>query len=226
MDKGNKIQIMVCRLLFQEAHTSTKSFPSTRRTLWPWLAIVTVLVVTTYQLRRQGRLWWCSCGQLFLWSGDTWSSHNSQHLFDPYSFTHILHGFVFCRLLAWGTPRLAPVWRLWLAISMEALWEVAENSDFIIQRYREATAALGYQGDTIVNTLGDILCCGTGFVLAQQLGVRRSLALFVATEGVLLIWIRDSLILNVVMLIYPIDAIKAWQLGSTTKCKPREQRDL
>ena len=192
---------------------STKYFTSNRSKLWPWLAIVIVLVVTTYLLRSQGRLWWCSCGYLLLWAGDVWSSDNSQHLLDPYSFTHLLHGVVFCGLLAWGLPRLGPVWQLSLAVFIEALWEVVENSELIIQRYREATAALGYQGDTIVNSLGDILICGLGFGLARQLGFRRSLALFVVTEVVLLIWIRDNLILNVVMLIYPIEAIKAWQVG-------------
>jgi hypothetical protein len=183
------------------------------REIWPWLAIITVLAVTTYQLRSQGRLWWCSCGRLLVWAGDIWSSHNSQHLFDPYSFTHVLHGFVFCWLLAWAVPQLSTVWRLCLAVSIEALWEVVENSDFIIRRYREGTAALGYQGDTVVNSLGDILTCGLGFILARHLGFRRSLTLFVAMEVVLLISIRDGLILNVVMLIYPVDAIKAWQTG-------------
>jgi hypothetical protein len=126
----------------------------------------------------------------------------------------VLHGFVFCGLLAWGLPRLAPVWRLSLAVTVEALWEVLENSDFVIRRYREATAALGYEGDTVVNSLGDIFACGLGFVIARRLGFRRSLALFVLTEVVLLVWIKDSLTLNVLMLIYPIDAIKAWQTGS------------
>lgn len=155
----------------------------------------------------------CSCNQLLLWSGNVWSSDNSQHLFDPYSFTHLLHGLVLCGLLAWTVPRLSLVWRLWLAIFLEALWEVIENSEFIIRRYREATAALGYEGDTIVNSMGDILTCGLGFILAQRLGLRRSLALFVVTEIVLLVWIRDGLILNIVMLFYPIEAIKAWQMG-------------
>lgn len=96
---------------------------------------------------------------------------------------------------------------------MESLWEVVENSAFIIQRYREGTASLGYQGDTVINSMGDILMCGLGFVLAWHLGFRRSLALFAITEVMLLIWIRDSLILNIVMLIFPVDAIKAWQVG-------------
>jgi hypothetical protein len=101
------------------------------RRVLPWLAIVVVLAATAYQLRSQGRLWWCSCDYLLLWSGDPWSSHNSQHLLDPYSFTHLLHGFVLCGLLALIVPRLSPVWQLWLAISIEALWEVLENSEFV-----------------------------------------------------------------------------------------------
>jgi hypothetical protein len=181
--------------------------------LWPWLAIIAVLGATIFQLHTQGRLWRCACGQVYLWAGDIWSSDNSQHLFDPYTFTHLLHGLAFYGLLAWSLPRLAPAWRLWLAISIEALWEAIENSNFIIQRYREVTLALGYQGDTIVNSLGDILMCGLGFVLARQLGFRRSLLLFVVMEVVLLIWIRDSLVLNIIMLIYPIESLKAWQMG-------------
>ena len=108
-------------------------------------------------------------------------------------------------------PRLVGIWQLWLAVSIEAVWEVVENSEFVIERYREQTAALGYQGDTIVNSLADILLCGLGFVLARRLGLRRTVALFVLTEAVLAVWIRDNLSLNVLMLIYPIDAVKEWQ---------------
>jgi Protein of unknown function (DUF2585) len=97
---------------------------------------------------------------------------------------------------------------LWLAVSIEAVWEVIENSEFVIRRYREQTAALGYHGDTIVNSLGDILVCGLGFVLAQRLGLRLTLALFVLTEVTLAILIRVNLTLNIVMLIHPIAAIK------------------
>jgi hypothetical protein len=114
-------------------------------------------------------------------------------------------------LLALTVPRLTEVWQLWITVSIEAVWEVVENSQFVIQRYREETAALGYQGDTIVNSLADILLCGLGFVLARRLGFRRAVALFVVTEMVLAIWIRDNLSLNVLMLIYPIDAVREWQ---------------
>jgi Protein of unknown function (DUF2585) len=167
-----------------------------RRTL-PWLAIVVVLIGTALLLRSQGRLWWCSCHYLLLWSGDPWSSDNSQHLL--------------CGLLALIAARLSAVWQLWLAVSIEAVWEVIENSEFVIRRYREQTAALGYHGDTIVNSLSDILVCGLGFVLAQRLGLRLTLALFVLTEVTLAILIRDNLTLNIVMLIHPIAAIKEWQ---------------
>ncbi|MGB7293739.1 MAG: DUF2585 family protein [Thermodesulfobacteriota bacterium] len=190
-----------------------KWLTSHRNKIWPSAAITFVLVVTAFQLRNQVRFWFCSCGNFYLWSGDVWSSDNSQHLFDPYSFTHLLHGIIFFWVLVWIIPRLSLIWRLWLAISIEALWEVIENSDFVIERYREETAALGYQGDTIVNSLGDILICSVGFLFAYHLGIRRSLVLFVVTEVVLLLWIRDSLILNVLMLIYPIEGIKEWQAG-------------
>jgi hypothetical protein len=96
---------------------------------------------------------------------------------------------------------------------IEALWEVFENTDFIIQRYREATAALGYYGDSVANSLGDIVTCGLGFMIAQRLGFRLTVLVFVASELALLVWIRDSLLLEVLMLIYPIAAIKGWQMG-------------
>ena len=190
------------------------SFVSQWRKLWPWLVIVAVVLITAVLLHAQGRLWICACGRIDLWAGNIHSADNSQHLLDPYSFTHVLHGLVFYGVLAWAFPRLAVAWRLALAISLEALWEIVENSAFVIQRYREATLALGYEGDTIVNALGDLLCCGIGVLLARQLGFRRSLALFVVTELVLIVWIRDSLLLNIVMLLHPFEAIKAWQLGT------------
>jgi Protein of unknown function (DUF2585) len=177
----------------------------------PWFAILVVLLGTALILRSQGRLWWCSCDYLLVWSGDPWSSDNSQHLLDPYSFTHLLHGFLLCGLLTLLVPRLSTVWRLWLAVTIEAVWEVVENSEFVIRRYREETAALGYHGDTIVNSLGDILVCGLGFVMAQRLGFRRTFALFLLTEVALAILIRDNLTLNIVMLIHPFEAIKEWQ---------------
>jgi hypothetical protein len=179
----------------------------------PLLAVAAVLVAAAFELRAQGRLWVCACGRVLPWVGDAWSSDTSQHLFDPYTFTHVLHGLAFCGLIAWALPRVAWRWRLVLAVSAEALWEVIENTDFVINRYREATAALGYTGDTVVNSLGDIIACTLGFLLARRLGALRSALLFLATELALLLWIRDSLVLNIILLLYPSEKIRAWQAG-------------
>lgn len=186
------------------------------KTLWPWLAIALVFVATALLLRAEGRLWICACGTLTLWAGNTCSSNNSQQFLDPYSFTHVLHGVVYFWLIAWlvrlAWLRLRGAWQLWLAVALASLWELFENSTFVIQRYRETTAALGYQGDTVVNSMGDILCCVAGFMIARRLGLRRSVLAFFVTEIVLLFWIRDSLLLEILMLVHPLSAIKVWQL--------------
>jgi Protein of unknown function (DUF2585) len=176
-------------------------------------AIALIVLTGALVLRSQGRLWICACGKVYVWAGDIWSAHNSQHLLDPYSFTHVLHGFAFFWVVAWLLPRLWPAWQLTLTILLETIWEVIENSQMAIERYRAATISIGYAGDTIVNSIGDVIVCGAGFWLARYLGFRISLIVFCLTELVLLIWIRDSLVLNIIMLIYPVDAIKAWQLG-------------
>lgn len=180
----------------------------------PWAGMVAVVAAAAVVLHLQGRLWRSASGRVLFWAGDAWSSDTSQHLFDPYSFTHLLHGVMFCGLLALVVPRLAPVWRLFLGVLLEAGWEVIENSSFVIRRYREATASLGYEGDTVVNSVGDIVACALGLVLAWRLGWRRSILLVVVVEAALLVLIRDSLLLNIVMLIYPLDWIKEWQAGA------------
>ena len=190
------------------ANTSTIS----QRRVWAGVAIASVLVITILVLRSEGRFWICACGKLSIWAGQVCSANNSQQFLDPFSFTHVLHGFVYAWLLSIVTPRLTAAWQFFLAVALGSSWELFENSDFIINRYRTETAALGYHGDTIVNSLGDITCALAGFLIARQLGFRRSLILFLLIELVLLIWIRDSLLLEMVMLIHPIDAIKAWQL--------------
>ena len=176
-------------------------------------------MLTVIALRLEGRRWWCACGQPALWKSDVWSSHCSQHLLDPYSFTHFSHGLIFCgvfTLLAGLLQRrfgrtLSVPWQLCVSVVVAALWEIAENSPFVIERYRSATMSLDYLGDSIANSLGDIGCCALGFVAARKLGWVRSLIVFVVIELVLLAWIRDNLTLNVVMLVWPIHAIKAWQ---------------
>lgn len=183
-----------------------------RQGVWWWAAaLAALLAVTALLLRWQGRLWACACGRVLLWTGDAWSGDTSQHLFDPYAFTHVLHGIVFCGLLAWGWPRTPLARRFLWAVAAESAWEVVENTRFVIDRYREATAALGYTGDTVINSLGDILACAAGFAAAARLGLARSVLLFILIEIVLLVTIRDSLLLNIIMLIYPLDAIREWQ---------------
>jgi hypothetical protein len=178
---------------------------------WPALAIVAILLATGLQLHHQGRLWLCACRARF-WSGNICSSENSQQFLDSYSFTHVLDGLVYFILLKLLLPRVRPLWRLCLAIAFAAGWELLENANLVINRYRAATAALGYAGDTVVNSLGDTLCCALGFMIARAFGWRRSVIPFVVTEVVLLFWIRDGLILNVIMLIHPIQAIRIWQM--------------
>ena len=121
---------------------------------------------------------------------------------------------MFYGLLTLLVRRVSTSWRLCLAITIEAIWELIENTDTVIHHYRAATAALGYQGDTVMNSLGDIICCGIGFMIARKLGWLRSVVLFLLTEAVLLIWIRDSLLLEILMLVHPVNAIKMWQVGS------------
>ena len=183
-----------------------------RKGLWPWLVVAAAFVAAATLLRLEGRLWICACGSIQVWSGQVCSANNSQHFLDPYSFTHVLHGFMFFWLIAWLFKRLSWNWQLALAVAIEACWEVFENTNFIIDRYRSATAALGYNGDTVVNSFGDILSCLIGFIIARRLGLRRSLIVFAVLEVVMIFWIRDSLVLEILTLIIPIDAVRAWQM--------------
>ena len=184
-----------------------------RRALAPAIAIVAVVLLMGLLLWAEGRLLFWACGEFRVWSGDVCSSSNSQQLFDPYSFTHILHGFVlFWLITLLLRGRVASSWQFVLAIALEAMWEVFENTHFVIDRYRAETAALGYQGDTIVNSFGDLTCAVLGFLVARQLGWRWSIVAFIAMEVVLTIWIHDSLILQLLMLIHPVEGIKLWQM--------------
>jgi hypothetical protein len=176
-------------------------------------AIALVLLLMIVLLRAEGRSVLCNtCSHFAIWISDTCSSSTSQQLLDPYSFTHVLHGFLFFWLIALVFRRIAPAWQFWLALFLESVWEAFENTRFVIDHYRTETAALGYQGDTIVNSLGDLACALAGFLLARQLGVRRSLILFALVELILILWIHDSLLLQILMLVRPVAAIKSWQM--------------
>ena len=188
--------------------------PSSLRTRFAMgVAIAAILALTICLFRWEGRLWWCACGAWYPWSSNVLSEHNSQHFFDPYSITHVLHGFLFCGVLTWMLRRLRVGWRFVIAVAAEAIWEIVENTDFIIDRYRTATAAFDYRGDTVANSLGDIISAMLGFALARRLGLRWSIIVYFVTEIVLLMWIHDGLFVNLLMLIHPIESIKAWQLG-------------
>lgn len=182
----------------------------------PYFLIVAVITGAIFMLHNQGRIWWCRWDTpVYLWSGDAWGTHNSQHLFDPYSFTHILHGLGFYGLLRLIFRRQSSfAWLLFFAVLAESAWEVLENSNSVIERYRAATISLQYFGDSVTNSFGDIVCCGIGVFIAHKLSFRLSLALFIVTEIVLIFWIHDSLLVNIIMLIYPIEAIKSWQTGA------------
>ena len=152
-------------------------------------------------------------GPVRLWVGDVNSDENSQQIFDPYSFTHVVHGALFYGLTHAVMSPATLGTRLAVAIALESAWEVYENTDAVINRYRTATIALGYYGDSVTNSIVDILACLIGFVLAHRLPWRFTLAWVVATEIILAMTIRDNLTLNIIMLIRPIEAIKQWQVG-------------
>ena len=183
-----------------------------QRKLLPVIGAVVVFILMALALSAEGRMFFCSCGEFKFWVGDTCSSSNSQQLFDPYSFTHILHGFLLFWLLLLVSRKVPPSWQFLIALALEAAWEVFENTRFVIDHYRTETAALGYEGDTIVNSFGDLACALVGFLVAKNLGLRRSLVVFLVVEVVLLVWIKDSLLLQLLMLLRPVDSIKLWQM--------------
>ena len=165
-------------------------------------------------LRWQGRIWWCRCGSWAPISIAVQSSHNSQHFFDASSFSHVLHGILFFGLLWLFRHRLSLNVRAAIAASIEIGWEMLENSPIIINRYREATVSLGYTGDSIANSVGDIVSFVCGFYLARKLGLWWSVAVFLTIELLMLWLIRDNLALNILMLLWPVDAIRKWQAGA------------
>lgn len=187
------------------------------------LLIPAVIAAMALAMLFEERIWWCECGSYDIWKSDVWSSHCSQHLFDPYTLSHICHGLFFWCLFEWVGDRLGPRFfpvvaakftvprRLLLAVVVAAAWEVAENSPYVIERYRTVTMSLDYMGDSIINAIGDVLSCIFGFVLAKRLGIKWTLVLFVTLELISLATIKDNLTLNVIMLTFPIPGIKEWQ---------------
>ena len=177
-----------------------------------WLAIGAILLA-------MGRVPICTCGTVKLWWGVVQSAENSQHIADWYSFSHVIHGllFYFFAHVLWRRWKLLggkpASWALPIAVGFEGLWELLENSPLIIDRYRAVTVSFGYEGDAVINSLSDIGFMALGFWIASKLPWKASLALAVAFELFTLFVIRDNLTLNVLMLVYPMEAVRSWQAG-------------
>lgn len=184
-----------------------------RLTRQQWFWILGLVVAAAGIEWWMGRLPLGPDGTFGWWEPDIWSAHQSQRVVDPYSISHIVHGFLFYALLTLTARRTPASTRLVLAVALEAMWEVLENSPIIIDRYRAVTIAQGYVGDSILNSVCDIVMCALGFLAAWRLRVLWSVAFVATSELVMLLLIRDNLTLNIIMLVWPIDGIREWQMA-------------
>ncbi len=177
----------------------------------PWILTALAVAAGAATLLAMGRRLICACGEVRLWQGQVLSGENSQHLTDWYTPSHVLHGILFYAALALVLPRLATGWRLFLATLVEVGWEIVENTDALIERYRGVTAATDYFGDAVVNSVADMLAMIAGFWLARIAPVWVSVATVVGFEVLTAFVIRDGLALNVLMLVWPLDSVLEWQ---------------
>jgi Protein of unknown function (DUF2585) len=175
------------------------------------LGVVVALLTLAVVEWAMGRTPICGCGTVKLWQGMVHSAENSQQILDWYSFTHVTHGFLLYLLTWLLLPRHPFGTRLLVAVLLECAWEIVENSDLVINRYRVGTISYDYFGDSIINSVADVLCMIVGFLLAHRLPVWSVIALAVVSELVLAYVIRDNLTLNALMILYPLQAVKDWQ---------------
>jgi Protein of unknown function (DUF2585) len=192
----------------------TDSQKPSRTDLWGYLAALGIILSIAIILLSMGREPICKCGFVKFWHGVVMSSENSQHLSDWYTPSHVIHGFIFFGLLWLIGKKWSLSLRLCLAIMVEGAWEIFENTDFIINRYREATISLDYYGDSVINSVSDVVAMAVGFFAASRLPVWATIALAIALEVGVAALIRDNLTLNIIMLIHPLDFIKEWQAGA------------
>jgi hypothetical protein len=173
-------------------------------------AALVLILLFVGLLVLESRPWWCKFG-LGFWSA-AWTHCTSQHFLDPYSFSHVLHGIIFYWALYWLRSRFELRWRLIAAMVIEIGWELVENSPWVIERYRQQTASLDYTGDSILNSVGDVLSTIVGFYVASRVSWKAAVAIFIVLELWMLYVARDNLTLNVLMLFFPLESIKQWQL--------------
>ncbi|MFB6345120.1 MAG: DUF2585 family protein [bacterium] len=182
------------------------------RTTYAFLCSLLFLILALI-LFLMDRPLYCTCGYVKLWQPDVFHPQVSQHLTDWYTFTHLAHGFLLYFLLTWLIPDVPAGTKLLLVIALEGSWEIIENTEYVIEYYRNNTMAVKYFGDTILNSLSDTLAMALAFSYARYFSVRTTALTWVGVEVLTIYMIRDSFLLNVLMFVYPIEAIKTWQMA-------------